>query len=238
MTLGRAVRAALRHGLAAAGIAFLLALAAACTPLPRRVYNWLGQAPESSAAPDYIVVLGGGGIPSDSGLIRAYYGAAAAARHPAARVVVALPYEGRLEDSATGRMVDEFVMRGVARDRMLIESRGRNTHEQAVRTAELVDALPGEARLLLVTDPEHMRRALLSFRKAGFAQVYGRSAFRKPVEADLTRDDRPDRKLGRLLPKVGHRMLWRYGFWNNLLYECLCARELAALAYYRCMGWI
>lgn len=238
MTPGRAVRATLWHGLAAAGIVFLLALAVACTPLPRRAYNWLGRAPEGADAPDYIVILGGGGIPSDSGLIRTYYGAAAAALHPAARVVVALPYEGRLEDSSTGRMVDELVLRGVARDRILVESRGRNTHEQAVRTAELVDALPGEARLLLVTDPEHMRRARLSFRKAGFTQVYGRSAFRKPIESDLTRDDRPDFMLGRLLPKVGHRMLWRYGFWNNLLYECLCAREWAALAYYRCMGWI
>jgi len=56
---------------------------------------------------------------------------------------------------------------GVSRDRVLLETRSRNTAENAAFTKELVGPKPGE-RWLLVTSALHMPRAIGCFRKAGF----------------------------------------------------------------------
>lgn len=56
---------------------------------------------------------------------------------------------------------------GVARERVTLESRSRNTAENAVRTEDLIKPKPGE-RWLLVTSAQHMPRAVGCFRKAGF----------------------------------------------------------------------
>jgi uncharacterized SAM-binding protein YcdF (DUF218 family) len=56
---------------------------------------------------------------------------------------------------------------GVPRERVLLESRSRNTAENAAFTMELVRPKPGE-RWLLVTSAQHMPRAVGCFRRAGF----------------------------------------------------------------------
>jgi len=56
---------------------------------------------------------------------------------------------------------------GIARDRVTLESRSRNTAENAVFTRDLVKPKPDE-RWLLVTSAQHMPRAIGCFRRAGF----------------------------------------------------------------------
>ena len=61
-------------------------------------------------------------------------------------------------------LLDSF---GIARDRVTLESRSRNTAENATFTKDLVKPKPDE-RWLLVTSARHMPRAVGCFRRAGF----------------------------------------------------------------------
>ena len=56
---------------------------------------------------------------------------------------------------------------GIARDRVTLETRSRNTAENAAFTKALVKPKPGE-RWLLVTSAMHMPRAIGCFRRVGF----------------------------------------------------------------------
>lgn len=225
--------------LSAAGAVFLIALALAFTPWPWRAIAWLAANPaEFSGEPEYIVVLAGGGIPSNSGLIRSYYGAVAAKRHPDAVVLLAIPHEGDFESSAAGRMRAELILRGVEADRIVMESRGRNTREQALNAATQIDANPRAARVLIVTSPDHMKRAILAFRKAGFLNLSCTSAFSESIEYDLGYNAGDLGGPAAAVPDIGQSMTLRYDIWNNLSYELAAIRELVALAYYKLQGWI
>jgi uncharacterized SAM-binding protein YcdF (DUF218 family) len=57
---------------------------------------------------------------------------------------------------------------GIARDRVMLETRSRNTAENAAFTKALIQPKPGE-RWLLVTSAQHMPRAIGCFRRVGFA---------------------------------------------------------------------
>lgn len=57
---------------------------------------------------------------------------------------------------------------GVPRERVMLETRSRNTEENAAFTKDMVKPKPGE-RWLLVTSAEHMPRAIGCFRRVGFA---------------------------------------------------------------------
>jgi uncharacterized SAM-binding protein YcdF (DUF218 family) len=63
-------------------------------------------------------------------------------------------------------MAAEAIRQGVPSEAVVIEGRSRTTHENAQRCAELL--LPGRTRVVLVTQPFHLRRAVLWFRRAGF----------------------------------------------------------------------
>ena len=56
---------------------------------------------------------------------------------------------------------------GIARDRVMLETRSRNTAENAAFTKALVKPKPGE-HWLLVTSALHMPRAIGCFRRVGF----------------------------------------------------------------------
>ena len=153
--------------------------------------------------------------------MRTYHAAQVAQSLTGAVYVVCLPSDVDPETSSVGRMRDELVLRGVDREAVLLEDQGRNTHEQAVFVRELLghDAL-GEP-VMIISSPVHMRRALLSFQKAGFTNLAQSPA--RPVGAEAY--------LG---PGVG----LRYAFWANLERNVSVIRELVALAYYKVRGWI
>lgn len=106
-------------------------------------------------------VLGGGSrILAMSKLARAY---------PNARIVysggdLSLLGGGVREIDFVYPLLDSL---GVARERLLLGTRSRNTAENAAFSKLLVNPKPGE-RWLLVTSAQHMPRAVGCFRQAGF----------------------------------------------------------------------
>ncbi|PWK69824.1 YdcF family protein [Aminobacter sp. AP02] len=137
------------------------------------------QRPAMPATIDGIVVLGGGfegainlargGYELNSGGDRMVETAILARRYPQARIVVSggngtLTLDGEGDADTAPRLLEAL---GVARDRLILENRSRNTYENALFSKELVTPKPGET-WLLVTSAFHMPRSIALFAKAGF----------------------------------------------------------------------
>ena len=220
--LRRLLTGAMKSAVYVAALLFALQVAVAVFGIPPRFQTWITAREEAlELPPATIVVLGGGGIPSESGLIRSYYGAEAARAHPGARVIVSLPTDADPETSSVGRMRDELVLRGVPTDSILMEYRGRNTYQQAVAVRKMLDTRSTEEPLLIVTSPSHARRSVLCFEKAGFRDVGCLTADNTFHEAD-----------------IGAGGAVRYNVWATLTRLVEYTRELVAMAYYRFRGWI
>lgn len=230
---------ALRTLLLISGILFLIILLLSFTTLPYWGYYWLGTSQSKiSGKPDYIILLGGGGMPSESSLMRTYFVHRAAIESPESKIVVSIP--GNPADSlSTARLVAaELISKGIAADRILYEQTATNTRSEAIQLQNFNQEKLTNKAILLVTSPEHMRRSVLVFKKAGFTKVSALPTFENAIEADLFFDD--DQLGGRktIVPDIGNHTSVRYQFWNHLKYEILIAREMAALAYYKLRGWI
>lgn len=170
--------------------------------------------------PRYVIVLGGGGIPSPTGLIRTYHAAQVGRRFTEATFVVALPADGDPDASSVGRMRDELVLRGIPRESVLMETQGINTFEQARNSRTLLGDEALHENVLVVTSPTHLRRSLMCFRKQGFEKITGLTAISVGEEADL-----------------GGGTVVRYEFWNNLVSQIEIVREIVAIVVYRLRGW-
>ncbi|MDA0577253.1 MAG: YdcF family protein, partial [Verrucomicrobia bacterium] len=206
----------------ASAVLFFAQIVLGIIGMPRWIPSWFSTAEVKLAEPARtIVVLGGGGIPSESGLMRTYCAAAVGADHLEAEYICMLPADGDPNRSSVGRMRDELVLRGVPRERVELESHARNTHQQAVAVRTMLGEAALGDPLLIVTSPSHARRALLCFRKAGFRQVACAVAESTGAEADM-----------------GQALFLRYGFWNALEAQVRCVRECVAMAYYKVRGWI
>jgi uncharacterized SAM-binding protein YcdF (DUF218 family) len=133
----------------------------------------------SRGAPDGIVVLGGTidpGVSFSRGVPvvreaadRVIAIARLARQYPNARIVFSggngsLASGQRAEADFVYPLLDDF---GIARGRVALENRSRNTEENATYSKEIVQPKPGE-RWLLVTSAWHMPRAVGCFRRAGF----------------------------------------------------------------------
>lgn len=226
----------LRNFLLLIGIFFSLCVILAFTTLPFWGVHWLGTSKsELTEEPQTIILLGGGGMPSESNLMRSWYTEKAAKSFPEANVVIAMP--GELDDSLSTPvlMKKELELRGIDGARISFEDNGTNTRSQAVNCKGIIKM---QNSVLLVTSPEHMRRAVLCFKKAGFERVNALPAFENATNADLSFQD--DELGGNtiLMPDVGKSISVRYQLWNHLKYEILIAREMVALSYYKLRGWI
>jgi len=144
-------------------------------PLEQRFPQW----DHARGAPDGIVVLGGAISPDVSA------GRGVATLNEAAeRMTVAVELARRYPNmkiaftGGTGALLFRegneaeialslFESLGVARNRVILESKSRNTVENAVFTRDLVQPKPTE-RWLLVTSAYHMPRAIGIFRHANF----------------------------------------------------------------------
>jgi len=133
----------------------------------------------SHGAPDGIVVLGGvispqlsrdwgeTAVGGDAGRVIAI--AKLARAYPNARIVyssgdASLRGNRPPEADFLYPLLDTF---GVPRERVALESKSRNTLENALFSKDLMKPKPGE-RWLLVTSAQHMPRAIGTFRQAGF----------------------------------------------------------------------
>ena len=183
-------------------------------------------------------MLGGGGMPSESNLMRAWFVVDIARKYPESMIIISIP--GNLNDSlpTPRRVANELMAKGISKNRILFEQYGTNTRWQALNLRLFHGRLLVKKPLLIITSPEHMRRSILCFRKAGFANISAVPAFENTLEANL---DFEDEKLGgNKIPflNIGENKTVRYQFWTQLKYEILVAREMAALGYYKLRGWI
>ena len=215
------------------GMMFFLMLCLAFTNLPYHCYHQLGTYRNNVTDElSHIVLLGAGGVPGKDALLRIYYTAAAAAVHKKAKIIIAVPAPADTNSSANVALqyVEELILRGIKKKNICFEPKGMNTHYQAKNIASWLD---NSSSLLLITSPEHMFRAIKSFRKAGFTTVFGYSTFEQEIQPALLKK----KKTG-TLPSIENSLSLRYNFWTQLQYEVLVLREYLALLYYWMRGWI
>ncbi len=218
------------------GILFLACVILALTEQPFWAYHWLGTSKsELKWKPEFIILLGGGGMPSESNLMRSWFTAKAAKSFPNAKVVIAIP--GEISDSlSTPQLVKrELFLRGIPPEKIMFENDANNTRAQALNCQRIIKM---QTPVLLVTSPEHMRRAVLCFQKAGFEKVNALPAFENALETDLTFNDDELGGNKTFMPDVGKSINMRYQLWNHMKYEILVVREVFALTYYKLRGWI
>lgn len=144
-------------------------------PLSERFPAWK----DDGHAPTGIIVLGGaiesgisaarGALETDGSAERVIAMLELARRFPDARVVYTSGSGNLIESPVpeapfAGKLLDTF---GIARDRIVLESRSRTTGENAAFLRKMILPKPGE-RWLLVTSAFHMPRSIGVFRKAGF----------------------------------------------------------------------
>lgn len=226
----------LRNFFVLIGIFFSICILLALTEKPFWGYYWLGTSKtELRWEPNFIILLGGGGMPSESNLIRSWYAEKATKTFPKATLVIAVP--GDISDSlSTPRLIkNELVLRGVNPIQIVFESEGTNTRAQALNCQRIIKM---QSPVLLVTSPEHMRRSVMCFQKAGFEKVNALPTFENALEANLEFNDDELGGNKPLVPDVGESLNMRYQLWTHLKYEILIAREMMALAYYKVRGWI
>jgi len=221
------------------GLFLLFLTTLAFTHIPFHIYHSLGTPVRSNDInPDYIIVLGGGGMPSASALMRSYYAGIAGNKFPQAHIIIALPGDTITPYSSVLGMKTEIELRGIEADMISIETTGQNTRAQALALQQRLagkDILPC---ILLVTSPEHMKRAVLTFKKTGLQCVGSFPAFEFPLEAELKFDDADLGGNSLFVPQIGRNIAIRYRFWKHLEYEVMIIRELFALSYYKLRGWI
>ena len=211
--------------------AFILLLS--LTDVPFYAYHWLGVSNSKlSGKPDTIVILGGSGMPSPDGLIRTYYGAEAAKQFSDAKIIIALPFNEHDSLRQLQLMAHELIVKGIDSMRIKFEPFGFNTHSQAVNIANMFGSDKSAVSLLLITGPEHMYRAVRTFRKAGFVNTAGVATFENPVDEEMAKDK--DKAKDTRIKSLA----LRYNMWSYLNYELLVMREYVAICYYKVKGWI
>ncbi|RDC63915.1 YdcF family protein [Adhaeribacter pallidiroseus] len=97
---------------------------------------------------------------------------------------------------------------GVPEDRILLENKSHNTHENALFTAQLLQKHPEIKSLVLITSAFHMRRAAACFRVVGENPVI--------FPADFYSTDRAYMPLNLIVPSAK-----AFANWHLLLHEIL-----------------
>ena len=218
------------------GIILLLINILALTPTPFYMHRSLGEDPSweddttSIFTPDYIIMFGGAGMPSESNLIRLYYTAEIAGKLQKPIILV------HPEDSVCqAEMTKYLVNNDISSDSIIYMTGGRNTRSQSLC---LVDSFPDitSAKCLIITAPEHLSRTLKCLKKCGIEDIRGIGAFESTVDFSLELK-KEKLKGNRYVPDVESTNL-RYTYWNYLKLEIICFREYFATAYYWIKDWI
>jgi uncharacterized SAM-binding protein YcdF (DUF218 family) len=220
-----------RKWLAGAGFAALLVIGFSplgymmLLPLENRFPR---PALEQVASVSGIIILGGfedtygtkerGVLTLGDGAERLTEGVLWAHRLPRARVVYSGGSATVLEASpSAASAVAEFIVgTGIAAERVVLESRSRNTRENAVMTHDILKPKLGE-RWLLVTSAFHMPRAMGVFRAAGFDVIAWPVGYRSTGISDIAR-------------VTAHLGAGTY-------FVDICVKELIGLIVYRLRGW-
>ena len=204
------------------------------TDIPYNIYYWLGtHGADLTKKPDYIVLLGGVGMPSPEDLMRTYFAAGAAVEVPDSKVIISFPPDtSRHEFSPELLMAKELRMRGVDSSRILFERSGYSTRIQAINIKKMINAnRPDTIAIRIITSPEHMFRAVCVFRKNGFGFVGGTPAFENAIGEDKLISGKHKRTEKSLINI-------RYNMWSYMKYEITVVREFCAIGYYKLRGWV
>lgn len=222
----------LRYLMLTLGIGALSFIVLSFTDIPYFAYHNLGTKNASmELPPDYIVVMGAGGMPSPEGLMRCTYAAEAAKAYPDSKVIVAMPTKPEyFLISHTYKMFKEIQLKGVDSSRFIFQLKGMNTREQALAIS---NDLPRHdtLSLMVVTSPQHIYRSVKVFENVGFKSVGGMASFEKAVAEENLIDPGAEKE------QVTNLNL-RYNMWNYMKYQIIVMREYAAIAYYWLKGWI
>jgi uncharacterized SAM-binding protein YcdF (DUF218 family) len=144
-------------------------------PLENRFPPW----DPAGGAPTGIIILGGAIAPDVSvarsevalneAAERLTAAAALARRYPAARIIYSGGSGALLYDEASEAPLARALLEslGIARERVALEERSRNTVENAIFSKAIAQPKAGE-RWLLITSAYHLPRAMGAFRKAQF----------------------------------------------------------------------
>jgi uncharacterized SAM-binding protein YcdF (DUF218 family) len=211
----------------------LLLLVIAFTPLPYRAIHWLGTVKSRCIIkPEYIIMFGGSGMPSENNLIRLYYTAAIADKYNTCKIIIAHP----LDSAVYADMVNELTIRDIDSARIYFEKRGTNTRSQILNISKNFPQLKNSG-IIIVTSPEHIYRSILAFNKLGYKNICGIPAFESDMFVDLSFSAK---KIGgrKFIPDIGRNLSIRYNFWSYLKMEITCLREYTALIYYWLNNWI
>jgi len=217
------------------GLIFSVLLVTANTSLPFWMLYDLGTSEQNDSLvpPKYLVLMGGSGMPGADNLMRIYYCSGVAKQYPQAEVYIALPGDTLDSCSDVSKIKKEMVLHKVEAKRIHFAINGLNTRSQALELATLIDTA---SNITVVTSPEHIYRAVESFRKVGFRHIRGIPAFGKPNDTALEFDDDYGGKS--FVPNIGEHIGLRYQFWVHLNYEVRVFREYVAIFYYKIKGWI
>lgn len=217
------------------GLIALVFVVLSFTDYPYYAYHWLGTAnAKLTQQPDYIIVMGAGGMPSAKGVLRCYFAAKAAELYPEARLIVTLPADSvNMAHSAHQLMIDELVARGIDSARILSEHKGSNTYTQAREIRQMIPE-PSPC-LMLITSPDHMYRSVLTFKKQGFEKTGGLATFEHALDQELLYEKD---ESGKVTDKSSQMLGLRYNFWGYLNYQIIVLREYLAIVYYKVRGYI
>ncbi len=182
-------------------LAFLILALATWTSLGAMMMSPLeNRFTRTVALPEKItgIVVLGGGFEGTINQVRGGYelnragdrfveAAVLARRFPDAKLLISggpgtLMFEGEADAQTAPRLLTEL---GVAEGRLLLESRSRDTYENAVFSKEMVNPQPGE-KWLLVTSAFHMPRAMALFRKVGFEVIAWPTDYRTSGEEGVS----------------------------------------------------
>ena len=165
----------------AVGVLSTLLMAGAFTRMPYDMHVWLGTNNSSyKFTPDYIVFLGGSGMPSGDNMVRLYYTAVVAKKDSDAKIIIAHP----LDDAVIMQMKNDLLIRGVDSTRISIDKEGTSTREQALKLKANINEIVNR-KVVIITSPEYMFRSVACFRRAGVLHVGGLAAFENAMFVDL-----------------------------------------------------
>ncbi|MBI4666610.1 MAG: YdcF family protein [Nitrospinae bacterium] len=182
------------------------------------IFASLPTAPYSNKC-QYILLLPGGGIPSPAMLMRAYVAAREYRKNPQSKVVISLVAGPQLEKSTIWDIRNELIFRGVPADSIILETKARNTYEHAKFIKESTIGNFEKDSYLIVTSPTHMPRSVMTFRSAGFKNIYA-----------VTSKAVGDKEF------LGEWTYIRYDFWAALSTQVELFRELFAIGFYKVTG--
>ncbi|MFM7080096.1 MAG: YdcF family protein [Bacteroidota bacterium] len=215
------------------GMFFILAIGLSFTPVPFYWHRWLGEVKTDQPKddPEVILMLGGGGMPSESNLMRLYYVVEASVYYPKTKIVIAHP----ADDSTGVKMVKFLEQMGVDNQRISLMHQGHNTREQLMSFDK--QFIGRNECFMLITSAEHMRRSVMAAKRLGMDQVMPLPAFETAMFINLDYDFK---KAGgmRYAPDVSNSNSLRYDFWNYLKLEIICVRETVAICYYWINDWV